>query len=126
MTETIISASEFKQALKKIGLKTVTSELNRHKAVAHRGYIGIRGGSVGPMTATSAWQEHNRQAEEKVTRLLRELGIPYQYSDGIITVTLNTGKKPAVYKFLWNTFRTYAHNDYDTSYLTYWLILNKI
>jgi hypothetical protein len=123
-----LTISEFKKALKAVGLQTVTSELNRYQTRSHRGFIGISGGSIGPMTATTAHLEHNKQAENRLIDKLRSLpGVTISLNqENGLSCTLVTAKKTVTYKFIWQLFRTYAHNEYDPSYLTYWLTMRQV
>jgi len=120
------SKKDLNIALKAIGLQAPKSRLNMYKEVSHRAWKGIRGGSIGPMTSTNAHMEHNRKVEQKVIDILRSIpGVEYPSNQDAMNFSLNDGKKVHKYYFSWHTFRTYAHNEYDPSYQTYWLILNN-
>ena len=119
---------DLNKALKAIGLQAPKSRINSFKDVSHRGFKGIRGGSIGPMTATDAYRKHNRDVEQKAIDLLRTMpGIgTIGVSDEGIRFSLNDGKKIHNYRFIWTLFQTYAHNEYDPSYRTYWLTLQQL
>lgn len=118
---------DLNKALKAIGLQAPKSRINSFKDVSHRGFKGIRGGSIGPMTSTNAHWNHNRDTEQKVFNVLATLeGVEYNSNADGIYFTLNDGKKVHKYKFSWQLFQTYAHNEYDPSYRTYWLTLQQL
>ena len=118
---------DLNNALKAIGLEAPKSRINSFKSKSHRGYKGIRGGSIGPMTSTNAHSKHNFDVELKVTDVLRTIpGVEYSTDHTGIQFSLNDGKKVHKYKFSWQLFQTYAHNEYDPSYRTYWLTLQQL
>ena len=116
------------QELKDIELGNVKMEKDHYHKATYKTYEnktvkGIQGGSIGPMTSTDAHQNHNFKIEAKVREILGHLSDKV-ISEGMFTsYYINLGKKTRIFKFHWSLFPTYAHNEYDLSYQSYWYVL---
>lgn len=129
---TVLKPSDINKVLKEAGLGFVTmstGSYSRPKTHSSKSK-GIRGGSVGPMTATSAWRGHNEKAErEFYYKLLKA----FEKNDDVkFSVPDGNGFKmyvenpvkgiQTVYSFGWQTFPSnVASMGYDSGYQTYWL-----
>lgn len=121
--ESFISKSDINKALKDLGFGFVKMEKDSYHEVTHRSkQQGLRGGSIGPMTATTAYRGHNDDALRRVKdALVYKLGGKPIESYADLTVAFPSKKGELVYKFIWQLFPTYAHNHYDAGYQNYWL-----
>ena len=80
---------------------------------------GIKGGSIGPMTVTSAYQEKNQEVINSVTSSLKNIGMVekdglLQSKDGKLSLSLDLVDYPAF---------TYSAG-YDDSYRNYYVVPN--
>jgi hypothetical protein len=117
-----MSKSEINKVLKGLDFGLVKMNINMYKSKTHPSkQQGIRGGSIGPMTATDAHLNHNREALGKVKDKLESIGGRVEETHADLTVTFPSKKGELVYNFSWGLYPTYAGNDYDRSYQTYWL-----
>jgi hypothetical protein len=83
---------------------------------------GIRGGSIGPMTMTTAYLDHNKNV---VTAISREFDTHIVTANGIICRVKISDKVTRQLTFNWQLFPTNsAAKDLDPGYKTYWLTLN--
>ena len=117
-----MSKPEINKVLKGLGFGLIKMKINMYQSKTYPSkQQGIRGGSVGPMTATSAHLNHNREALNKVKDKLESIGGRVEETRADLTVAFPSKKGELVYNFLWSLYPTYAGNDYDPSYKTYWL-----
>jgi len=90
-----------------------------------KSFKGIKGGSRGPMTCTSAHLNHNREVVDKVEEAFKyqELTGYYRSGDNLnISIQINE-KQKRVLEFTWDTFPSNAPSrDLDDSYETYWFV----
>jgi len=120
--ESFISKADINKTLKSIGFGFVKMQKDSYHDVTHRSkQQGKRGGSIGPMTATSAYARHNSEVVDEVRMALYKLGGRQENTYSTLSMSFPSKKGELVYNFNWQTFLTYAHNDYDPGYKTYWL-----
>ena len=121
--------SKINAILKDLNASYVTAEVDHyhHKTILRQ--KAFRGGSIGPLTVTTAHYQHCHQVND---RLKKEFGniaqiteTPSFYGDmkNITLVIKLTDKLQRHMEFSWQLLRTYATNEYDPSYMTYWLVL---
>lgn len=118
--------SQFNTALKELGLGFVKMELNSFQSKTFKNFDGkmvkgLQGASIGPMTSTSAYINQNSQVENQV---VEKIGRQYvkNWNPGLF-IEFEIENKSI--RLSWNLYRTYAHNDYDASYKTYWLSVSN-
>jgi hypothetical protein len=121
--ESFISKSDINKALKDLGFGLVKMGVDSYREKTHPSkQQGLRGGSIGPMTATTAYRGHNNEALDRVKRkLVYELGGKEIDTYADLSVAFPSKKGELVYTFIWQLFPTYAGNDYDRGYQSYWL-----
>ena len=86
---------------------------------------GLRGGSIGPMTMTDAYMKHNNDAIDETRNKLESIGGTVEQGSYDLSVSFPNGKGKIMYNFYLTLYPTYAGNEYDRGYQTYWLELSK-
>ena len=126
-----MTKQEINAALKdRLGFGFVKMQKNDWQEVTHPSKLkGLMGGSIGPMTATTADRDVNRRVIDKLAAAMYALGAQVktaEYDDYYaLKATIDIAGKPVEYSFSWKLFPTYAHNHYDRGYQNYWLVLNR-
>ena len=136
------STTNAKDAIKKIvtdlDLSFVTAELTHYTTKTLLRKKAIRGGSIGPMTVTDAHVAHMRAAQNKIQTAFRNsytllvtshsitpAAVDSRVEDLSFTFRISDKIQRTVY-FTWDLYPTYAHNEYDRSYKTYWMVMSHI
>jgi len=130
---TIMKLSDIKAALKPAGLRTISLTIDSFHSktfrdLANKTQQGMRGGSTGPMTMTSAHLDHDKQTEEKAKEILAEIGCTIEPVStlGFNATFVQDNGKPKTIKFRWDLYPTYHHSaDLDSSYKTNWLVMTS-
>jgi hypothetical protein len=126
--------SQIKDALKNAGLGYIKiSDGSYNGKTAEPRTLALRGGEIGPLTATRAYVEHCVKVEEKVLATFERLLAHGEWShtpeasyimNGATNYTfiVKTGKSTVrVYKFRWESHSTYTRSQgLDPSYKTFW------
>ena len=117
-----MTKSEINKALREIGVDFVKMRIDYYHEKTHPlKKKGLRAGSIGPLTVTQAHMEHNRNTIDKVKDTLYRLGGSVERTLSDLTVSFPSKKGKLIYDFNLEMFPTYAHNEYDPGYQTYWL-----
>jgi hypothetical protein len=81
------------------------------------------------MTATTAYRDVNRQVVDKLAAVWYALGAQVKTAGSddyyALRAIITIAGKEVEYTFSWKLFPTYAHNQYDSGYQNYWLVLNR-
>ena len=121
-----MTKAEINKVLKSIGFGFVKMQVNMYQDKTHPSKTkGLRGGSIGPMTMTDQYMNHNRSAINETRTALTNVGGKVESSYHDLSISFPSKKGKLVYNFDLQLFRTYAHNEYDPSYQTYWLKVNS-
>jgi len=126
-----MTKQEINTALKdKLGFGFVKMQKNDWQEVTHSSKLkGLPGGSIGPMTATTAYRDVNRQVVDKLAAVWYALGAQVKTAGSddyyALRAIITIAGKEVEYTFSWKLFPTYAHNHYDRGYQNYWLVLNR-
>ena len=121
-----MTKTEINKALKEIGFGFVKMRKDMYTDKTHPSKLkGLRGGSVGPMTSTNAHMNHNQNAINETKTALINIGGSVEKSYCDLSISFPSKKGKLIYHFNLNLFKTYAGFDYDPSYQTYWLVLDK-
>ena len=124
-----ISKADVKAVLKDLGFGFVKMKLNSFQTKTHSSkQTGVEGGQSGPMTATTQWKHHNQEVLDRVTHELLKIAttVDTNSKSHDLIATFDTGKEIVTYNFDWMEFPTYAHNEYDEGYKTYWLVVKVV
>ena len=117
---------EINKTLKEIGFGFIKMRVNSYQDKTHPDrFKGLRGGSIGPMTVTNAHHTHNTNVIDKVKSTLKNIGGTVEKGSYDLSVSFPTNKGRLVYNFYLTLYPTYAGNEYDSGYQTYWLELSK-
>ena len=117
---------EINNALKEIGFGFIKMRVNMYQDKTHpRKMKGLRGGSIGPMTMTDAYMKHNNDAIDETRNKLESIGGTVEQGSYDLSVSFPTSKGKITYNFYLTLYPTYAGNEYDRGYQTYWLELSK-
>jgi hypothetical protein len=117
---------EINNALKEIGFGFIKMRVNMYQDKTHpRKMKGLRGGSIGPMTMTDAYMKHNNDAIDETRNKLESIGGVVEQGSYDLSVSFPNGKGKIMYNFYLTLYPTYAGNEYDRGYQTYWLELSK-
>jgi len=117
---------EINNALKEIGFGFIKMRVNMYQDKTHpRKMKGLRGGSIGPMTMTDAYMKHNNDAIDETRNKLESIGGTVEQGSYDLSVSFPNGKGKIMYNFYLTLYPTYAGNEYDRGYQTYWLELSK-
>ena len=125
-----MNLKEINAKLKELGLgyvKISKGEGGRDEVVyknyESKRYKGLKGGSIGPMTMSTAYLNHNN----KVTNILKDT---FSYDCGMeddgstLTLTFDLDTKLRSFLFTWQLFPSYhPSTDLDDGYQTYWLTM---
>ena len=88
-----------------------------------KSFKGFKGGSIGPMTLTTAHKDHNRNIEELVRKALVPLASDYGINGDTHFFKFDDGKKGLELRFRWHLFPTYTNRmDLDPGYQQYWFV----
>jgi len=89
---------------------------------------GFRGGSIGPMTVTSAHLKHNDKKVQKIKSIACEYAKTCYLTKNGLEMTFLTGpNKLTTYSFTWQLYPTHTHSaNLDSMYETYYLVGNSI
>ena len=121
-----MTKTEINKALKGIGFGFVKMSVNAYQVKTHPSKMkGLRGGSIGPMTMTDQYMNHNQTAINEIKTGLTNIGGRVEKSYNDISISFPSKKGKLIYHFNLSLFKTYAGFDYDPSYQTYWLVLDK-
>jgi hypothetical protein len=121
-----MTKTEINKVLKNIGFGFVKMQVNTYQDKTHPSKTkGLRGGSIGPMTATDAYMNHNQSAINETKTALTNIGGKVESSYNDLSISFPSKKGKLVYNFNLNLFKTYAGFDLDPSYKTYWLTVNS-
>lgn len=129
----MVSKKEIADKLKELGLANIKLEKGgfdnnvSYKDSNGKMVKGIRGGSIGPMTMTSAHAKRDRETELNVVRTLKELGYElFEETPGIsfkIIFQISEKQNREIF-FCWDYYPTNHHSmDLDSGYQTNYLIL---
>jgi len=117
---------EINNALKEIGFGFIKMRVNMYQDKTHPSKMkGLRGGSIGPMTMTDAYMKHNNDAIDETRNKLESIGGTVEQGSYDLSVSFPNGKGKIMYNFYLTLYPTYAGNEYDRGYQTYWLELSK-
>jgi len=126
----IYSKAEINKILKEAGYGFVKLSNGYYKPAKthHSKNKGIRGPSVGPMSATGT-SDHKREIENLVNdKLIRPFGVDIEINREYQNIwdsffVVRTGKKRfTAYKAHWDDYPSNFGRDLDSGYRTYWLI----
>lgn len=121
-----MTKTEINKALKGIGFGFVKMRKDMYHEKTHPSKMkGLRAGSIGPMTMTDAYMKHNNDAIDETKKALTSIGGTVEQSSYDLTVSFQTKKGKLIYNFYLTLYPTYAGNEYDRGYQTYWLELSK-
>jgi hypothetical protein len=133
MTITATSKKEVNDILKSLGAKNVSMIKDSYHTKPFKNWQGktvkgIQGGSQGPMTCTNAHIERNRAVMRKIHDSLVDIATDVNVMSNSRSVFNFEDAKGKKFSLVVDTdsFPTYAHNNYDPSYETWWLTLNWI
>ena len=114
---------QLNEVLKAAGVILISQNIDLYKTKAIKGVKGIKGGNVGPLTATNAYMDVNKAVEEKIHKALFPLCSDYDKKDGITMYGIETSEtSKRVITFTWQTFPTWAGNTHDPEYQTFWFV----
>ena len=121
-----ISKGDIANALKAAGFENVSMIVNSFKSASYKPLTkGLRGGSIGPMTATDAYRNRNREVVERLEKSLWNFtgskAREREYETYDLVWRFPAGKKDLIYKFMWSLYPSNSGRDLDPGYQTYWL-----
>lgn len=118
-----VTRTQVNTALKSIGIGFIKATVDSYTSKKISSNKGIRGGSIGPMTASMAYHDHNKEAADSIVSVLTKeagLSLVSQTHSTIELIDKSVDKKPLRVTFNLHLYPTHAHNRYDGAYQTYW------
>jgi hypothetical protein len=90
--------------------------------------LGFKGGSIGPLTVTNAYQEKNDEVESMVRLEFLKLGLVRDHLISDFMFIANEGtKKEFKVNLSWQLIPTYSISlGLDRDYMTYWLTFSFV
>jgi len=117
----MMNKSEISKLLKNLGVGSIKASSDNGEKTIAKGQKGIAGGSVGPMTATTAYLDKNSRVENKVHNelILNDFN---PTSKNTYEIAISPSQK-RILRFYWSLFPAHTGNHYDSAYKNYYYIV---